>query len=57
MEKHGEIREIEGKSYLINDFNAIKIISLSKVNQAGANACSIDVNLCKEPKYNKFGGT
>ena len=38
-----EIREIKGKICLINDFNAIKIISLSKVNQALANACSIDV--------------
>ena len=43
--------------YLINDFNAIKIISMSKVNQAWANACSIDVKQCKEPKYIQFGGT
>ena len=42
MEKNGEIREIEHKTYLINDFNAIKIISMSIVNQAWANACSID---------------
>ena len=48
--KNGEIREIEGKIYLINDFNAIKINSISKVNQAWANACSIDVYFCKEPK-------
>ena len=37
-----EIREIKEKTCLINDFNAIKIISMSKVNQAWANACSID---------------
>ena len=43
MEKNGENREIEGKTYLINDFNSIKSISRSKVNQAWANACSIDV--------------
>ena len=52
--KNGEIREIEGKIYVINDFNAIKIISISKVNQAWANACSFDVKYCKEPKYIKF---
>ena len=40
--KNGEIREIEVETYLINDFNAIKIISLSKVNQAWANSCPID---------------
>ena len=57
MKKNGEIREIEHKTYLINDFNAIKIISMSKVNQAWANACYIDRKKCKTPKYIYFGGT
>ena len=37
-----EIREIEGKTCLNNDFNAIKIISISKVNEAWANSSPID---------------
>ena len=43
VEKNGEIPEVEGKIYLINDSKSIKIISLTKVNQAWANACSIDI--------------
>ena len=42
MKKNGEIREIEGKLYVINDFNAMKIISISKVNEAWANSSPID---------------
>ena len=38
-----EIREIKEKTYLIYDYNAIKIICITKVNQTWANACSIDV--------------
>ena len=37
-----EIREIKGKTCLINDFNSIKIICMSKVNEAWANSSSID---------------
>ena len=37
-----EIREIKEKSYLINDLNAIKIVSLSKVNEAWANSSPIN---------------
>ena len=33
-----EIREIKVKTCLINDFNAMKIISISKVNEAQANS-------------------
>ena len=51
-----EIREIKEKTYLINDFNAIKIISISKVNEAWANPSSIDRKQYQELKYNKFGG-
>ena len=57
MDLNMAIREIEGKIYIINAFNAIKIICISKVNQASANACFIDVKCCKEPKYFKLGGT
>ena len=41
-----EIREIKEKTGLINDFIAIKIISLSKVNEAWANSTSIDGKQC-----------
>ena len=37
-----EIREIKEKTYLINDFNSIKSIAISKVNEAWANSSSID---------------
>ena len=36
-----EIREIKEKTYLINDFYAIKIISITKVNDAWANSSPI----------------
>ena len=51
-----EINEIKEKTYLINDFNSIKIISISKVNEAWANSSPIDRKQCQELKYNKFGG-
>ena len=37
-----EIREVKEKTCLLNDFNAIKIISISKVNEAWANSSPID---------------
>ena len=37
-----EIREVKEKTCLIYDFNAIKIISISKVNEAWANSSQID---------------
>ena len=37
-----EIREIKEKTYLINDFNSIKLIFMSKVNVAWANSSPID---------------
>ena len=37
-----EIRKIKEKTYLINDFNANKIIFISKVSEAWANSSSID---------------
>ena len=37
-----EIREIKEKTCVIYDFNAIKIISISKVNKAWANSSPID---------------
>ena len=52
-----EIREIKEKTCKINDFNAMKIISISKVNEAWANSSPIDGKQCKEPKQLKFGGT
>ena len=51
-----EIREIEEKTYLINDFNLIKIISISKVNEAWANSSPIERKQCQELNYTKFGG-
>ena len=42
MNLNMEIRETKDKTYLINDFNAIKIISISKVNEAWTNSSSID---------------
>ena len=37
-----EIRDIKEKTYLINDFNVNKIISISKVNEVWANSSPID---------------
>ena len=37
-----EIRGIKEKTYLINDFNSIKIIFIPKVNEAWANSSSIN---------------
>ena len=37
-----EIRGIKGKTCLINDFIALKIIFMSKVNEAWANSFPID---------------
>ena len=51
-----EIREIKEKTYLINDFNANKIISISKVNEVWANSSPFDRKQCQELKNNKFGG-
>ena len=42
MNLNMEIRETKDKTYLINDFNAIKTISISKVNEAWANSSRID---------------
>ena len=42
MNLNMEIREIKEKTYLNNDFNSIKIISMSKVNEAWANSSRID---------------
>ena len=42
MNLNMEIREIKEKTYLINDFNSIKFISISKVNEAWANSSPID---------------
>ena len=51
-----EIREIKEKTCLINDFNAIKTISISKVNEAWANSSPIDGKQCLELKYIKVEG-
>ena len=51
-----EIREIKGKTRLINDFNAIKAISISKVIEAWANSSPIDGKQCQGLKYIKFEG-
>ena len=51
-----EIRKIKGKTCLINDFNSIKIISMSKVNEAWANSSPIDGKQCQELKNNNFEG-
>ena len=42
MNLNMEIREIKEKTYIINDFNAIKIISMAKVNEAWANSSRFD---------------
>ena len=51
-----EVREIKEKTCLINDFYAMKIISISKVIEAWANSSPIDGKYCQELKYTKFEG-
>ena len=42
MNLNMEILEIKEKTYIINDFNSIKIISIPKVNDTWANSSRID---------------